>query len=530
VKDYPVVAQYDVVVAGGGCAGVLAAVSAARNGAKTLLIERESYLGGMLTGGLVHSLHGYRLHKNYMEGNPLRNWSTPTVLKGICQELLERLQISNGTNKKNRFGESSVRENYDEEIMALVLDQLCEDAKVDVLLNAFAFDVKKEKNRVVGVYVASKSGAQLIESSILIDCSGDGDLCFRAGCEFMVGDPETGATHGAALQMEIGGILIEKTIDYLQNRPKLSDEAQTKFKDEKNKLINGGSDSPKTILKLNGESGTFNMSGKKISWDKFVADMKDGQYVVIPESIDREWIEYVKEHPEIPRMPNTKTSLPCYPKTPSFNWIGIVRNGLLQFDQIITGVHEMFVDQSDGWALSKAIMLMRKINFIYMDFFRKKIPGFENAYIIKTSPLVGTRESRRIVGDKTLTAEDCANGVKYPDAVGLSGRACNIHHMNGQHGLRYWIEPADSYSIPYGCLVPKGIDGLLVAGRCASTDFIALGATRSMPTCMSMGEAAGAAAALSLRSGKDTHHINVSELQNMLLKQGVLLPENIKGE
>jgi len=529
-EKYSTLQNYDVVVAGGGCAGVLAAIAAARNGVKTLIIERESYLGGMLTGGLVHSLHGYRLHRNYMSVNPLRNWSTPTVLKGISLELLKNLQNAGGTNKKNRFGESSVRENFDEEIMMFVLEQMCEEAGVDVLYNAFAFDVKKEGNKVTGVYVASKSGAQIISSEVLIDCTGDGDLCASAGCEFNIGDPETGETHGAAMQMEIGGIEIDKAINYLKNRPELNEEQQKAFVNEKNRLINGGSNSPQTILAIDGTTGSFNMSGKKASWDSIESDIKDGQFVIMPANLEREWIEYLKEHPEVPNMPNTKTKLPCYPKTPSFNWIGIVRNGTLRYDQTISGLHEMFVDQTDGWALSKAIMLMRKINFYYMDFFRTKIPGFENAYIIKNSPLVGTRESRRIVGDATLTVEDCAKGVKGKDAVALSGRACNVHNMNGQHGLRYWIEPEDAYSIPYGSLVPKGVDGILVAGRCASTDFIALGATRSMPTCMSMGEAAGTAAALSVVSNVDTHNVNISELQKMLLKQGVLLPENYMEE
>ena len=522
-NEYPIAASYDVVVAGGGCAGVTAALAAARNGAKTLLIERESYLGGMLTGGLVHSLHGYKLHKNYMGYNPLRNWSTPLVVKGITFEILERLQLENGTNEKNRKGDSSVRENYDEEIMAYVLDEMVEEAGVDVLFNAFAFGVRKEGKKVTGVFVASKSGAQEIKANVVIDCTADGDLCADAGCSFEVGDPVTGVTHGAAIEMEIGGINIEKVINYFKNRPELTEEERKKFIEDKNRLINGGSNSPATILKLDGTTGPFNMSGKKASWDSIIADIHDGQFIVLPASIEREWIEYVKEHPEMPKMPNTRTPIPCYPKMPSFNWIGIVRHGKLRYDQTMSGVHEMFVDQSDGWAMSKAIMLMRKINFYYIDFFRKKIPGCEDAYILKNSPLVGSRESRRIVGDFTLTAQDCENGVIHEDQIALCGRAMNVHHMNGQHGLRYWVEPKDVYSIPYRCLVPKDVDGMLVAGRCASVDFIALGGTRSMPSCMTMGEGAGTAAALSVKSGKDTHNVDIKKLQDMLRKQGVIL-------
>lgn len=523
-NSYPVVATYDVVVAGGGCAGVTAAIAAARNGAKTLLIERESYLGGMLTGGLVHSLHGYRLHKNYMGYNPLRNWSTPLLVKGISFEILERLQKANGTNEKNPKGDSSVRENYDEEVMCYVLEQMVEEAGADILFNAFAFGVDKKGGKVSGVYVASKSGAQEVKAKVVIDCTADGDLCAEAGCDFKVGDPETGVTHGAAMEMEIGGIDINKVIEYFKNRPELTDEQKKVFIEEKNRLINGGSNSPSTILHLDGTTGPFNMSGKKASWESIEQDIKEGQYIVLPASIDREWVEYVKEHPEMPKMPNTRTPLPCYPKMPSFNWLGIVRDGKLRYDQTMSGVHEMFVDQSDGWAMSKAIVLMRKINFYYIDFFRKKIPGCENAYILKNSPLVGSRESRRIVGDCTLTAAECEKGTKHEDAIALCGRALNVHHMNGQHGLRYWVEPEDAYTIPYRCLVPKDVDGMLVAGRCASVDFIALGGTRSMPSCMTMGEGAGTAAALCVKSGASTHSPDIKELQKMLREQGVILP------
>jgi hypothetical protein len=159
-----------------------------------------------------------------------------------------------------------------------------------------------------------------------------------------------------------------------------------------------------------------------------------------------------------------------------------------------------------------------------MDFFSKCIPGFEEAYIIKISPLVGSRESRRIIGEYMLKASDCENGVKFKDAIAQCGRAINVHNLNGQGGLWYWVEPKDAYDIPYRCLVPRKVDNLLVAGRCSSVDFIALGATRSMPTCMSMGEAAGAAAALSVREKVRPRDLNVDLLQQCLREQGVLIP------
>lgn len=522
--DCIVAAEFDVIVAGGGCAGVTAAIAAARNGAKTLLIERESYLGGMLTGGLVHSLHGYRVHRDYVSADPFRSWDTAQVVEGITMEIVKRLRQAGGTNLANPEA-PSVRENYDEEVMAFVLDQMAEEAGVTVLFNAFAYEAVMDGRKVTGVRVASKSGSQYIKSAVVVDCSGDGDLCVSAGCGYEVGSPESGVTHGAALMMEVGGIDLEKTIEYLKNRPELTGDERERFIAERNDLINGGTKSPDTILKLDGTAGKFDMGGKPQSWESIEEGIRQGRQIVLHQSIEREWIEYVKAHPEMPHMPNTRLEKPCYPRAPKLNWMGIIRNGKMRFDQFMSGVHEAFVDQSDAWAMSKVISLMRKIDFYYMDFLRTSIPGFEEAYIIKTSPLVGTRESRRITGISTLTAQDCENGVQKPDGVALSGRACNIHHMNGQNGLRYWVEPKNAYSIPYGCLVPKDADGIMTSGRCASTDFIALGATRSMPTCMSMGEAAGAAAALCAAAGCEPRELDVSKLREALIKQGVMLSE-----
>ena len=519
----PVFCQKDVVVVGGGCAGVVAALAAARNGADTLLIERAGYLGGMLTGGLVHSLNGFRLHQNYIEGLPMSNWSTPLVVKGITLEILVRLQQANGTANHDHPGEPSVRENYDEEIMMHVLDQMMAEAGVEILYNTIAFGTIKKGNAVQGVIIANKSGGQIVQAKAVVDASADADIAVSAGVEYKIGSPEEHRTHGLAMLMEVGGIDIDRLLAYMKNRPELSAAQANALRQDKEQLLWGGDPLPETILSLDGKRGTFSMAGKRQSWEEIEKARGEGRHLMLP-GFEVEWIDYLKFHPEIPFMPNTTTRKPTYPPPPHFSWYGLVRNGKLRYDQTMTGVHEMFADQTNETEISKAIRLMRHINSIYIKFFNERIPGFEEAYIIKTSPLVGTRESRRIIGEYVLTAEDCINGVKFNDAVALCGRACNVHNLSGQKGLWYWLEPKDIYSIPYRSLLPERIDNLLVAGRCSSVDFLALGATRSMPTCMSMGEAAGTAAALAVREGKRPRDLDIGLLQTCLRNQGVLLP------
>jgi hypothetical protein len=524
--NLPVAFQKDVVVVGGGCAGVVAALAAARTGADTLLIERASYLGGMLTGGLVHSLHGYKLHKNYSDGRPMDNWSTELLVRGISLEILNRLQAAGGTINHDHIGNPSVRENFDEEVMICVLDEMMMEAGIEVLFNTIAFAALKEGNAVQGVFIANKSGAQIVRAKMTIDASADADIAVNAGAsfEFGTGDANGNRTHGAAIYMEIGGIDVDKLLKYMKNKPEMTEEQKAILKKDKMELLTGGEPSPDTILSLDGKHGPFSMAGKPQSWESIDQARAEGRYLILPR-LDAEWIEYIKAHPEIPYMINTKTKKPTYPPPPRFTWFGLARLGKIRYDQTMTGLHEMFVDQSNELALSKAIQLMRKIDWLYIDFFRNHIPGFENAYIIKTAPMVGTRESRRIIGEYMLTAKDCISGAQFDDAVALCGRACNVHNHDGQDCIWYWLEPNGPYAIPYRCLLPKGIDNLFVAGRCSSVDFIALGATRSMPTCMSMGEASGTAAALAAKNNVRPIDLDINLLQKKLQELGVMLPE-----
>jgi hypothetical protein len=234
-------------------------------------------------------------------------------------------------------------------------------------------------------------------------------------------------------------------------------------------------------------------------------------------------MEYVKTG-NVPALLGAKGLI--YPPHPSFNFgwgFGTIRAGVVRYDMITSGVTDCWFDQTDQEEISNVIFWMRNMDWIYMKFLRERIPGFENAYIIRYSPLVGTRESRRIVGEYTLMAEDCESGRRFPDVIAKGGRPMNTHGVTGERGVNYWIEPASPYDIPYRCLVPKKIDNLLVAGRCISGTHLALGAYRGQPSCMSTGEAAGTAAALCAKTGASPRNLDVKLLQKKLLDQEVLL-------
>jgi hypothetical protein len=496
--ELPVVKKKDVVVIGGGPAGFMAALAARRNGADTLLIERESYLGGMVTGGFVHSMHGFRHSKNYINYIPTSSWETALCVKGISLEVMARLQEKGGRIDQGHLMDPSTREEIDAEIMKQVLDDMMSESGVEVLFNTFAFDAALEDNQITGVAIANKSGGQVIGAGVVVDASGDGDIAAAAGVPFDVGREADGRLHGGALMMDVGGMDYIKYITYLKNRPKKTEEERKKQEEEASRLLGGGG-SRGTIMTLDGKKGVFSMAGSSSSnpWDEVEWVIKEGKKHLHLPGLESEWLEYVKSGAVPPRPGVIKL---MYIGTPGCT-PGLIRNGKMRYDQARCGVHEAFFDQTNQEDITRALMWMRKMNGIYLDFLRERIPGFENAYLIQMQPMVGTRESRRIKGEYTLTGEDCVKGRRFPDVIAVSGRPCNVHSLTGVMGEMIFIEVDKPFDIPYRCLVPQKIENLLIAGRSVSATQLALGALRGEPWCMSLGEAAGTAAALSVRLG-----------------------------
>lgn len=158
-----------------------------------------------------------------------------------------------------------------------------------------------------------------------------------------------------------------------------------------------------------------------------------------------------------------------------------------------------------------------------LDFFRNRVPGFETARIAATGTQIGIRESRRIVGEYTLTREDVLRGRRFDDAVARSAYPIDIHNPAGSGTVTHRLEPGESYEIPYRCLVPKNVERLLVAGRCISTTHEALASTRLTPTVMTLGQAAGTAAAIAGRAGVPVRSVDARQLRAALTQDGVLV-------
>jgi hypothetical protein len=163
-----------------------------------------------------------------------------------------------------------------------------------------------------------------------------------------------------------------------------------------------------------------------------------------------------------------------------------------------------------------------------MKFFREWLPGFEKVQLYDSAAMVGVRETRRIVGEYTLTYDDLATGRHFDDVIALAGYPLDIHSPTGAGGGTTGEHPtANEYEIPFRTLVPRDLDGLLVAGRSASATHEAMSATRVMPPAFAMGQAAGVAAALAVEWGRAPRAIPVPQLQEMLIRQGCYLGEQL---
>jgi hypothetical protein len=179
------------------------------------------------------------------------------------------------------------------------------------------------------------------------------------------------------------------------------------------------------------------------------------------------------------------------------------------------------VNGTDPESLTHGEIEGRKQIYDIQRYLIEYVPGFENAYFLKTAPFLGIRETRRINGLYTMTREDIMSCRHFDDAIAVASYPLDIHHPQGGGCTLEWC--GDCYDVPYRSLVPQKIKNLLVAGRCISTTHEAMSAIRVMAPCMAMGEAAGRAAKQAVRRNVQPADVDVQQLQQELLSKGAYL-------
>jgi glycine/D-amino acid oxidase-like deaminating enzyme len=180
------------------------------------------------------------------------------------------------------------------------------------------------------------------------------------------------------------------------------------------------------------------------------------------------------------------------------------------------------VDATDPIQLTRAEIDGRRQVVEYHRFLRERMPGFEQAVVVSTSPAIGVRESRRIHGDYRLTRDDVMSGRRFADEIALCGAPIEEHHAGRDTKWEY-VGSGGVYGIPYRALLPRGLDGIVIAGRCFSATHDAHASARSMGTCMAMGQAAGTGAAMAAAAGIPPRALQAAEIRDRLREDGAVL-------
>lgn len=409
--------EAEVVVVGGGPGGLGAAVGAAKQGARTLLIERYGCLGGMATVGGVNPFM-----PNHLAGRRLDS--------GVFEAWCERIADLGGLADDGRT--------FNPEVAKLAAERLCLDAGVDLLYHA-SFDLPLVRDdRIDAITLHSKSGLVAVRGQIYVDATGDADVAARAGCPFDYGREEDHLTQPMTANFDLGGVDSERMPD----------------RTEINRLYDAAK-----------AAGRISCPRENCLWFKTTE----------PDRIH-------------------------------FNTTRVVKH-----------------DATDVESLSSAEIESRRQIIEFLTWLRAEVPGFEQSYLLAMGHHIGVRESRRIRGIASLTRADYERFAKYPDGICRCRYPIDIHSPTGA-GTELIHMPKDEwYEIPYGCIVPLGIDNLLVAGRPISVDHAVHSSMRVMPPACTIGQAAGVAAALALAAGLPPRELDGVAVKEAMIAQGVWL-------
>lgn len=456
-RDALVAGEADVLVVGGGPAGLGAAIGAAEAGADVILVERYGFLGGNATVALVLPLMSFHTQREPAPSGDEEELSLmPTdhgpgdpVVAGVLQRLLERLVATGGAVEPSP--ETGYTVPCDPEAYKLTMLDLLDEAGVRFLFHAFASGVLGADgvDGVDGVVFETKSGPVVVRAAAVVDCTGDGDVAAAAGAPYDVGREEDGLVQPMTLMFRMVEFERPDFAAYVRENPD----------------------------QWRGVHGLWDLVAKATADGRLELPREDVLFFATPQ--EREL---------------------------TFNTTR-VGGGL--------GV--------DVWDLTSAEWQARRQMRQIASFLRDYVPGFDKAYVAQSGVNVGVRETRRIRGEYQLTAEDVLTARKFPDAVARGSYPVDIHNPKGKGTVLQNLPPGEAYDIPLRCLLPRGAERLLVAGRCISGTHEAHSSYRVTPIAMATGHAAGVCAALAARSGATPREVDAARVQDELLAQGANL-------
>ena len=453
----------DILVAGGGVAGCAAALAAARHGKQVILMDECGVLGGQGTQGMVAPI------ASVVD----RNGSS---FGGIMEEILQEVRARCPATDSPKAYLSSPS------LLGLVLLEMLNKAGVAVHFFTHLISVERKDRQITGVVAATKSGLRRYIAPVFIDATGDGDLFARAGEEYVFGS-EPGV-FDALVEAGLGQVHFEHTQYHFPKQ---------------------GAVQPVSIM--------FTVGGVK----------------------GRECETYCNKRFTYADLGITEEE---YEKLPFAGQVGFEKNGdylplpqgrFLFFrgpregEYTINMSRVTGINGADADSLNRGELYTQLQVLPILELLRRFIPGFENAYLIHAGTRLGIRESRRLKSRRIFHGGEALDCVPMQDVIAHGSYIIDIHDPNGKSMAIGGSVRGSAYDIPYGALLPRGADNLLVCGRCIGSDHVAHSTTRIMGTCMLTGQAAGTAAALCLDAQVKTGDLDVPLLQRQLISDGVNL-------
>lgn len=427
-EDVPLAGEFDLVVAGGGAAGWAAAITAARLGLRTALVEEMPFLGGMSTGGAVGTFCGF-----YLQG---ADGALAPLVGGLPLAVADALRARGHAYGPIPFRETAVLPYVPWGAKLLYEEWAAAERNLRLWLHARVTHAVVEGGAIRAVALSVRGGRLALAARAFVDATGDAELARLAGAP---------VRRGEAIQY------------------------------------------PSTMFTM-----------QHVDLGQALAALR-----TLP--------ALLAEHFEAEDLPRR-----------SGNLIPTGRPGEVLVALSRVGHGERALDAGDPDELTWGELEGRRQVARLADFLRRRVPGFAEAFVADSAFRLGVRETRRIVGEEELRADDVLGARRRPDGVGRAAWPIERHVAGGETEWRF-LERGAWYDLPYGCLVARGVDNLLCAGRCLSADADAFASARVIGPCMLGGQAVAVAAREMRDAGVAARDVDVGAVRATLAELGVPL-------
>jgi FAD dependent oxidoreductase len=470
--------DFDVIVVGGGTAGSIAALAAARSGARTCLVEKTGHLGGTCF--------------ELANITPFHNSRGEQVVRGLPQELIERIiergGACQGGHLPNLAGIGGSFTPVDPDVMKLVLFEMAADSGVSLWLHSLLVDTIVDGNTVKGIRIYNKSGFRELSATTIVDATGDADVAVRAGAAYVQDLPEVSLN--ATLLFRVAGVDTDHFIADVRKSPQ--------------KIV---------LLADPYLRNVKHLDASRVMRD--VNDIYDCPYIYLSNLVrdfipGRDWAEW-----EI-----SGEDKACWGRLKPFASRFSIMPLPHRRDVVTLNVTSITFDATNGAELSNAEIEGQRQLHLAFQVLRRYVPGFRDCFLLSVAPAVSIRASRRVVGEYQLTREDVEGQARFPDAIARGAYPMSVQSSTQPNVRQHlFVRDGGDYDIPYRSLVPEKIDGLLMAGRCLSATREAAGSVRMGAQCMASGHAAGIAASMAARDGVAARAVPVASLRRALQEQ-----------